>query len=72
MLVGLIFWIFLQIWTKFTWPMSPFTYIIMILTTSIWAVKRGEWKIIWNGSFYDVVLMDPFHLGSRSNSNLER
>jgi hypothetical protein len=52
--------------------MSLFTYVIMILTTALWAYKRGEWKIIWNGSFYDVERMDPFHMASRTETLVER
>jgi hypothetical protein len=43
----------------------------MILSTIIWAKKRGELKIVWQGNFYDIYLMDPFDIGSRSSSLVE-
>jgi hypothetical protein len=40
----------------------------MILMTCLWAYKRGEWNAVWNGTFYDLFLMDPFTFASRSPS----
>ncbi|CAD8125669.1 unnamed protein product [Paramecium sonneborni] len=41
-------------------PQSIFVYPLIILFTCLWALRQGDFRIIWYGSFYDKFLMDNF------------
>ncbi|CAD8125332.1 unnamed protein product [Paramecium sonneborni] len=52
-------------------PQSIFVYPLIILFTCLWALRQGDFRIIWFGQFYDKYLMDNFTVDYNPESSKE-
>lgn len=55
-------WVFATVWNIHTWPFACFTYPLIYLFVILFALKRGETAVLWNGEFYDPDLLTPLTL----------
>jgi hypothetical protein len=64
LLIGETFWLTVQAYNPHAWPQSAFTYWLVLGVPAIWAKKRGEFRTVWLGSFYDTFLERNYRLNS--------
>lgn len=51
--IGSMAWMTMTIFNVHAWPFALFSETLLLLTVVLFATKRNEIRIIWNGKFYD-------------------
>ena len=58
--VGSMAWMMMTTFNIHAWPFALFSETLLLAMVAIFATKRNEIRIIWNGKFYDAEFADIY------------